>query len=90
MTGSPGNEVKHGSSEQGGNFLVAVDLAALLVFLVLLGAARCYLAFRENRSLAHLYRRLGEMQREQEIRKMELARARQDLEYRKLQPNLGA
>ena len=67
---------------------VALDLAALLVFLVLLGAARCYLAFRENRSLAHLYRRLGEMQREQEIKKLELVRARQDLEQRNLQLNL--
>jgi len=60
--------------------LVAVDLAALLVFLVLLGAARCYLAFRENRSLAHLYRRLQEMEREQKLKKLELATARQDLD----------
>ena len=63
-----------------GNLLVAVDLAALLVFLVLLGAARCYLAFRENRSLAHLYRRLQEMEREQKLKKLELATARQDLD----------
>ena len=62
-----------------GNFLVAVDLAALLVFLVLLGAARCYLAFRENRSLAHLCRRLHEMEHEQKLKKLELARAKQDL-----------
>ena len=73
-----------------GNFLVAVDLAALLVFLVLLGAARCYLAFRENRSLAHLCRRLQEMQREQAMKKLELATARQELEQRKLQPSLEA
>ena len=63
-----------------GNFLVAVDLAALLVFLVLLGAARCYLACRENRSLAHLCRRLQEMEREQKLKKLELARAKQDLD----------
>ena len=69
-----------------GNFLVAVDLAALLVFLVLLGAARHYLAFRENRSLAHLWRRLGEVQREQEMKKLELARVRQGLEQIELQP----
>ena len=62
-----------------GNILVAVDLAALLVFLVLLGAARCYLAFRENRSLAHLYQRLQEMEHEQKLKKLELARAKQDL-----------
>ena len=59
--------------------LVAIDLAALLVFLVLLGAARCYLAFRENRSLAHLCQRLREMQREQQMKKLELATARQEL-----------
>ena len=72
-----------------GNFLVAVDLAALLAFLVLLGAARCYLAVRENRSLAHLCQRLREMQREQ-MKKLELATARQELEQRKLQPSLEA
>jgi hypothetical protein len=63
-----------------GNFLVAVDLIALLVFLVLLGAALCYLAFRENRSLAHLYQRLQEMEHEQKLKKLELARAKQDLD----------
>ena len=63
-----------------GNVLVAADLAALLAFLVLLGAARRYLAFRENRSLAHLCRRIREMQREQEMKKLELAKARQDLD----------
>jgi len=73
-----------------GNLLVAIDLAALLVFLVLLGAARCYLAFRENRSLAHLCQRLREMQREQQMKKLELATARQELEQRKLQPSLEA
>ena len=62
-----------------GNFLVAVDLIALLVFLVLLGAARCCLAFRENRSLAHLCRRLREMQHEQEMKKLELAKAKQNI-----------
>jgi hypothetical protein len=62
-----------------GNLLVAIDLAALLVFLVLLGAARCYLAFRENRSLAHLYRRLHEMEHKQAMKKLELATARQEL-----------
>jgi hypothetical protein len=62
-----------------GNFLIAVDLAALLVFLVLLGAARCYLAFRENRLLAHLCQRLQEVQREQTMKKMGLATARQSL-----------
>ena len=73
-----------------GNFLVAVDLAALLVFLMLLGAARCYLAFRENRALAHLYQRLQEMECEQKLKKLELTTARQELEQRKLQPSLEA
>jgi hypothetical protein len=63
-----------------GNFLVALDLAALLAVLVVLGAARCYLVFRENRSLAHLCWRLQEMRREQEMKKLELAKARQDLD----------
>ena len=68
---------------------VAVDLAALLVFLVFLvflGAARCCLAFRENRSLENLYRRREEMQRELDIRQHELAVARQ--EQRGLRPRL--
>jgi hypothetical protein len=73
-----------------GNFLVAADLAALLALLVLLGAVRCYLACRENRSLAHLYRRLHEMEHEQEMKKLELATARQGVEQRKLQPSLEA
>ena len=73
-----------------GNFLVAVDLAALPAFLVLLGAARCYLACRENRSLTHLYQRLREMQREQETKKLALAATKQELEQRKLQPRSEA
>jgi len=61
------------------NIPVAVDLAALLAFLVVLGVARCYLAVRENRSLAHLCRRLQEMEHEQKLKKLELARARENL-----------
>ena len=68
-----------------GNVLVALDLAALLV---LLGAARYYLAFRENRSLTHLYQRLREMRHEQEMKKLEVARATQDLKHAKLHPRL--
>ena len=67
-----------------GSIQVAADLAALLVFLVFLGAARCYLACRENRLLAHLHRRLQEMNHEQEMKNVELAKARQDLEHAKL------
>jgi hypothetical protein len=61
---------------------VAVDLAALLVFLVLLGVAHRYLAFRENRSLRELYRRLDEMRRELDTRQQELARARHEQEQK--------
>ena len=71
-----------------GSFLIAVDLAALLVFLALLGTTRLYLASREDRLLAHLCQRLQEMQREQTMKKMELATARQGLEQRKLQTSL--
>jgi hypothetical protein len=62
------------------NITVAVDLAALLAFLVLLGTARRYLALRENRSLAHLYRRLQEMRHEQEMKELELVRSTHDVE----------
>ena len=48
------------------------------------------LACRENRSLAHLYRRLQEMEREQKMKKLELAAARQEIEQRKLQLSLEA
>jgi len=71
-----------------GSFLIAVDLAALLVFLVLLGTTRLCLAFREDRLLAHLCQRLRAMQREQEMKRLELATARQELEQRKLQTSL--
>jgi hypothetical protein len=67
-----------------GSIQVEVELAILLVFLVFLGAARCYLACRENRLLAHLHRRLQEMNHEEEIKNVELAKAREDLEQAKL------
>jgi Sec-independent protein translocase protein TatA len=73
-----------------GRVSIAVDLAALLVVLVMLGVTRLYLAARENRLLAHLRQRLGEMRREQEMEKLELARTQQKSEKAKLQPNLEA
>ena len=69
---------------------MAVDLAVLLVFLALLGATRCYLAFRENRSLSRLYQRLRQMRHEQEMKEQALARARQEFEQGKLQLSLEA